>query len=476
MEGKPIPLLQRRTSERQRRAEREFLPAALEIIETPVSPAGRIMMGVIALLIVVGVVWACIGRLDIVATANGRVIPSGQIKLIQPLEIGVVHRINVAEGDHVAAGESLIELDPTSNAADRDKIEHDLMQAELEIARLRAVLSEAPERFAPSPLADPALVDGSLRQLMAQLAQHKAKLAGIDRQIAAKTAEREQAKSLIEKLDASIPLLQQKFDVYQQLLLNKYTSTIARLEAERQLSEATHDRATAVHQVEAAEANIAALTQQRIEADADFHRQAFDDLRKTIQYAAEQREDLIKAKRRTGLQVLRAPVSGTIEQVSVHTIGGVVQPAQTLMVVVPDNSKLEVEAMLPNRDAGFVHAGQPAEVKVEAFTYTRYGLLHGEVRLVSRDALHSERDAPDPDREQEAGKSSARGAQSSSPADSAYVARISLAEATVETEQGPIPLEPGMTVTAEIKTGDRPLITYLLSPFMRYRHEALRER
>ena len=107
--------------------------------------------------------------------------------------------------------------------------------------------------------------------------------------------------------------------------------------------------------------------------------------------------------------MLRAPVAGTVEQLSVHTIGGVVQPAQTLMVVVPDQSKLEVEAMLPNRDAGFVRIGQPAELKVEAFTYTRYGLLHGEVRSVSRDALRNERDAPNPDRSQDAGKSPQRG-------------------------------------------------------------------
>ena len=126
--------------------------------------------------------------------------------------------------------------------------------------------------------------------------------------------------------------------------------------------------------------------------------------------------------------MLRAPVAGTVEQLAVHTVGGVVQPAQTLMVVVPDNSKLEVEAMLPNRDAGFVRTGQQAELKVEAFTYTRYGLLHGRVRAVSRDALRSERDAPDPERDQNAKKPSQRDTQNQQPSDSAYVARISLAE------------------------------------------------
>jgi hemolysin D len=479
MERNPISLPQRmpeRAVQRRRRAEREFLPAALEIIETPVSPAGRVMMGVVGLLVIVAVAWASVGQLDIVATANGRVIPSGQIKLIQPLEIGVVKKINVADGDHIAAGDVLIEIDPTTNAADRDRAAHNVMQAELDIARLRAVLAGDTGAFKPPAGADPALTDLERRQVVAQLAQEKAKIDGLERQIAAKIAERDQANATIEKLDASVPLFQQKVDLYHKLRESQLSSLVQQIESERQLSEARHDRIAAVHQVEGAEAQIAALTQQRAEADADFRRQALDDLRKANQYAAEQRQDLIKATQRTGLQVLRAPVAGTVEQLSVHTVGGVAQPAQTLMVVVPDQSRLEVEAMLPNRDAGFVHAGQPAELKVEAFTYTRYGLLHGQVGSVSRDALRNERDAPNPDRNQDRGKPTSPQEQDATAGNPAYLARISLAETAVETEEGPVPLEPGMTVTAEIKTGQRRVISYLLSPFMRYRHEALKER
>jgi hemolysin D len=463
-------------AERRTRHELEFLPAALEIIETPTSAAGRIMMGVIVVLVAVAIGWACIGQLDIVATANGRIIPSGQVKVIQPLQIGVVKAIRVAEGDRVAAGDVLIEIDPTTDAADRDRIARDLMQAELDIARLHAALALDPGAFVPPSGANPALADAERRQLVAQLAQHKAKMDGLDQQIAAKAAERDQAKATIAKLDDSIPLLQGKVDIYDKLRENQLTSQITRLDSERQLSEAKHDRLVTAHQVEGAQAQIASLTQQRNEADAEFRSQTLDALGKVTQYAAEQRQELIKAAQRTGLQELRTPVAGTVEQLSVHTIGGVVQPAETLMVVVPDDSKLEVEAMLPNRDAGFVHVGQPAELKVEAFTYTRYGLLHGQVRHVSRDALRKERYAPNPDRDQSSTKSPPVEDKGSGAAESAYVARISLSETSVETEQGSLPLEPGMTVTAEIKTGQRHLISYLLSPFMRYRHEALRER
>jgi hemolysin D len=462
--------------DRRRRHELEFLPAALEIVETPVSAAGRIMMGVIAVLVSVAIGWSCIGQIDIVATANGRIIPSGQVKVIQPLEIGVVKGIKVADGDHVAAGDVLIEIDPTTGAADRDRIARDLMQAELDIARLDATLALDAGGFVAPPSADPALADAERRQLGAQLAQHQAKIDGLDQQIAAKTAERDQAKAMIAKLDASIPLLQAKADIYNKLRENQLTSQITRLDTERQLTDTKHDRLVTAHQVEGAQAQIAGLIQQRSEADAEFRRQTLEALGKATQYAAEQRQELIKAAQRTGLQELRAPVAGTVEQLSVHTIGGVVQPAQTLMVIVPDDSKLEVEALLPNRDAGFVHVSETAELKVEAFTYTRYGLLHGTVRSISRDALRKEQDAPNPDRDPSFAKSRPADGVGSGSADSAYVARISLAETAVVTEQGPMALEPGMTVTAEIKTGERSVISYLVSPFMRYRHEALRER
>jgi hemolysin D len=460
----------------QRRDEREFLPAALEIIETPVSVAGRVMIVVIIVLVAVAIFWACLGKLDIVSTATGRIIPSGQIKLIQPLEIGVVKRIMVADGDHVEAGDVLIELDPTTNAADRDRFARDLVQAELDIARLRATLTDNAEAFVAPDGADLVLVDAARQQLTAQLAQHRAKIEGLDRQIEAKTAERDQAKAVIEKLDATVPLLQDKVEMYLTLRESQLTSKVSLIDAQRQLVEAQHDRIATGHQVEGLQAHIEALAQQRNETDADFKRQALDDMRKASQSAAEQSKDLIKAAQRTGLQTLRAPVNGTVEQLSVHTIGGVVTPAQSLMIIVPNNSKLEVEAALPNREVGFVHAGQAAELKVEAFTYTRYGLLHGNVRDVSRDALRSERDEAAPDPDAASGAPSPRNRDTAAPAGSAYVARISLDETAVETEQGSMPLEPGMTVTAEIKTGQRYIITYLLSPFMRYRHEALRER
>jgi hemolysin D len=465
-----------RWAQRRLPSEREFLPAALEIIETPVSPAGRIMMAVVGLIIVIGIVWASISQIDIVTSASGRVIPSGQIKLIQPLQLGVVKRIAVTDGDRVRANDVLVELDPTTNAADRDRYARDLVQSELDVARLRAFLAGSAGSFQPPPDVDSVTADMERRQLIQQLAEEKAKIAGLNRQVAEKAAEREQAAAAIAKIDASLPLLKQKLGIYNKLRALQFSSEVTRLETERQVLEAGHDREAAVQQVAGAAASIGALAEQSRETEAQFRRQALDDMRKAEQSASEQRQELVKATKLTGLQVLRAPVDGTVEQLAIHTNGGVVQPAQTLMVIVPNGSKLEVEAILANRDAGFVHAGQPAELKVEAFSYTRYGLLHGRVSSVSRDALRSERDAPDPDRDANAQKSASQSGGNAPSGETAYVARVSVEGTAIQTEQGLMPVEPGMTVTAEIKTGQRRIISYLLSPFMRYRHEALRER
>jgi len=465
----------RRSPAQRRAAEREFLPGALEIIETPASPAGRMMIGAIVLLVTVAVAWACIGKVDIIAVANGRLIPAGEVKLIQPFEIGVVKQIAVTEGDHVRRGDVLIELDPTTTGADVDRNTRDLLQATLDAARLSAQLAGDASTFVAPPDADPALVDAERRQLLTELAQHRARLDGIDQQLLAKAAERDESKATIGKIDATLQLLDEKVKMYKELLEKSLTSKVNLLEAQRQQVESVHTRIATEHHVEMTVAQIAALVQQRKQTEEELRAQDFKDLAKANQTAAQLSQDGIKARQRTGLQTLRSPVDGTVEQLSVNTVGGVVTPAQTLMVVVPKESKLEIEAIVPNREVGFVEVGQPAEVKIETFNYTRYGLVHGIVRLVGRDALRNARPPSDTsDKDPFAAKQQSPG--NSSERESSYMVRIALNETTIDTEQGQMQLGPGMGVTAEIKTGQRRVIEYVLSPIMRYRHESLRER
>ena len=225
-----------------------------------------------------------------------------------------------------------------------------------------------------------------------------------------------------------------------------------------------------IHEAEAA---VAALVQTRAQTAAEYRRTRFEELTKAEQKAAGFAQDVIKAERRTKLQVLTAPVDGVVQQLAVHTVGGVVTPAQALLAVVPLDSHLEIEAMVSNRDIGFVHADQEAEIKIDTFSFTRYGLLHGKVLNVSQDAIA--RDKP-----QDKSNDKAPGAENSTSEPKGqelnYAARVSLDRTQMQVDDKLVNLSPGMAVTVEIKTGTRRIISYLLSPLLRYKQEVLRER
>jgi hemolysin D len=222
-----------------------------------------------------------------------------------------------------------------------------------------------------------------------------------------------------------------------------------------------------------AEAAVAALVETRAQSAAEYRRARFEELTKAQEKAAGLAQDVIKAEKRTKLQALEAPVDGVVQQLSVHTIGGVVTPAQPLLVVVPLDSHLEIEAMVSNRDIGFVHESQKAEIKIDTFSFTRYGLLHGEVINVSQDAIT--RDKP---QDKSSDKVQGTEVSSSEPKgqEMSYAARVSLDRTQMQVDEKLVNLSPGMAVTVEIKTGSRRIISYLLSPLLRYKQEVLRER
>jgi len=175
------------------------------------------------------------------------------------------------------------------------------------------------------------------------------------------------------------------------------------------------------------------------------------------------------------LVTLRAPIDGTVQQLTVHTLGGVVTPAEPVLVVVPDNPGLVVEARIENKDVGFIHPGQDAEIKVESFNFTRYGLVRGKVLDISRDTVGEEQSKP-PSAPKGSDDKNDRNASQQGSGSPGYTARIAIDQTAIETENGPVDLGPGMAVTAEIKTGRRRVISYLLSPLVRYRQEGMRER
>jgi hemolysin D len=459
---------------RRNNYELAFLPAALEITETPPSPVGRAVGATIIAIFCVAMAWAIIGKVDIVVTANGKIIPSGRTKLIQPLEAGVVRAILVHDGQQVRAGESLIELDPTMTTAERDRVKGDFVAAQLDVARLRAALTEGNDQLAafhPPEGATTAQIEMHRQFLVSQTSEQRSKMFELDRQTSQKEAERSTMEANITKLQATIPLLQERVDVRKYLFDKALGTKLTYLSEQQDLVGQQQDLLIQQSKMKEVDAALAALKETRDRTAAEFRRSLLDELVKAEQKSAGIAQDAIKAERRAKLQDLVAPVDGVVQQLAVHTVGGVVTPAQALAVVVPQDSHLEIEATLSNDDIGFVHAGQEVEIKVHTFSFTRYGLLHGRVLSVSTDSIARDGGDARPRAENASEKDPQQQGQ-----ELVYAVRISLDQRQMRDGDKMVDLGPGMAVTAEVKTGSRRIIGYLLSPLAKYEHDVLRER
>ncbi|MCW0234069.1 MAG: HlyD family type I secretion periplasmic adaptor subunit [Ferrovibrio sp.] len=445
---------QRGPQQPRQRNEVEFLPAALEILETPASPTARYTFWAMTALLAVSLAWSFVGELDIVAIAEGRTIPAGQSKLIQPLEPGVVRAIHVQNGQHVGAGENLVELDSTAAGADMRRLTSELVAARLDAARLEAAAmpTEALRRFVP-PIGTPKyLADLHTAMLASQVDEHLARLAGLDAELDRRKAERKSVEADIARLENALPLLRTRSDARTELAQKGFGSRLLALELQQQQVEMEYTLRGQRHRREEASAALEALQRQRRQIQSEYLKIVLSQRDEAQRKAGALEEEFLKAEQRHGLQTLTAPLDGMVQQLVIHTIGGVVTPAQVLMVIVPDNAPLEVEATVQNRDIGFIQPGQDVEVKVETFLFTKYGTIPGKVISVSRDAVQDEK----------------RGL--------IYPIRVALERSSINVEGRQIELGAGMALTAEVKTDRRRVIDYLLSPIARYRQESLRER
>jgi len=456
---------------------REFLPAALEIIETPASPAGRAIGLVIILAAFSAITWSCLSQIDILTSAPGRIVPAGRSKIIQPFQPGIVQAILVNDGDSVRAGQVLLTLDPTAAAADATRISQDLVAAELDRARLEGLEAALGSGAAPQLRdvpdgATPIAIAAAGAQMRAQALEEAGKLADIDHQIAEKQSEAAQAAAGIAKIEVDKPFLEQIASMRTTLLQEAVGSRLDWLDAEQLLAEAGPDIDIAQAQQAAALASVAALAQARAETQAEYATQIFSDLAQAEQKIGEARQDLVKAEQLVALTTLRAPIAGTVQQLAVHTIGGVVSPGQALLTIVPSGQQLMVEASIKNQDIGFVHVGQTAQVKIGAFDYTRFGAIAGTVVSISHDVVDMTPDAPPAND----GYAPPEQVNNAAPQEPEYVAHIALSSSTIMTDAGPAELQAGMGVTADILTGRRRVIGFLLSPFEHEIDEAGHER
>lgn len=445
---------------RRNKDEFEFLPAALEVREMPPSPIGRAIIWSIVILFAIAVIWACIGKVDIVAVAQGHIVPSQRTKIIQPLEIGTIHAIHVQDGQQVHMGDELIELDTTSTGADETRIEQGYAIAQAEIVRGEVLVAAMQGKVDPDASTKPRwpdsisvdILEPQKQLLRSQWIEYQARVTALGNEQARHQAELAGTDELIKKLEGTLPLITERAEALRGLAAKQLAPRQDYLEIEQHRIEQTQDLAAQrAHRKEI----IASLAQNRQELrsyEAEALNKALTELADAKRRSQNLQQDNIKASQRTRLQHLVAPVDGVVQQLAVHTVGGVVTPAQKLMVIVPMDDKVEIEAVIENKDIGFVHEGQTAAVKVDAFPFTKYGTLAADLLSVSTDAIQDDK------------------------LGLIFMSRVLLKDNAIRVEDKLIKLSPGMAVTVEIKTGQRILIEYIMSPLLQYVDESVRER
>jgi hemolysin D len=408
--------------------EAEFLPAALSLQKKPLSPAGRTVGRVVVALVLFTIVWSIVCQVDIIVNATGKIIPDVRTKTIASVETASVRALYVQEGQTVTAGELLIDLDASESDAARNKAAGDESMDVLEAARSKALI-RAVDTLRPP-------VMPKLPGIPIEL--WKTEQAHLDGQYSEFMADLERDTGNVRRYAESLKLATQTADDYRDLLKSHDVSIEdysdkeeARVEAERQMEDAENERAGLV---------------------AETRRQAYDSLADGVKTAASSLQDALSAASHSRLLQLRAPVDGTVQQLTVFTVGGVVQAAQPIMSIVPKNSGLEVEADLKDKDVGFVNEGQIAEVKVDAFEYTKYGTIPARVVHISRDAIQDDKKGL------------------------IYSVLVALNRSTIFVDGHTENLGPGMSVNVAIKTGQRRIISYVMSPLIRHARDSLNER
>ena len=463
------------------RADQEFLPAAIEILESPGSPIAFVFLKLITAFTLIALLWATFGWTDIVAVARGKIQPAGRIKLVQPMEVGNVTKIHVQNGDEVQDGDALIDLDPVEAQADETALIESLASSRAESARRQMVIKAADTtRMQPfdiewwegipdaTRLREMEVGHADLRNLAGQVQ-------ALEAQSEQKRAERQRLLNTISAQERLIQTLQERVDMRSSLLRSDSGTRASVIDAMETFNYQMTILEGERGQVVEAERAIDSLIAERNKTITNFISDNATRANEAERQATESAQRLLKAHAKRDHMTLRSPSQGIVQAMSVTSLGQVVQPGQEVLRVIPQRGDIEIEVYVENKDIGFIHEGQDAYLKIEAFPFTRYGIVEAKVLRVGKDAI------PDPDAKQIEGDPS-RPAETRAQAGAQHVQSL-VFPVTLKTEQKAIfaegqhiLLSAGMAVTAEIKTGQRRIIDYLLSPIKEVNSEALHER
>lgn len=416
----------------------EFLPSALEIIETPESPLGKAVIWLISLILLSAIAWSIFCKVDEVSIARGRVIPNGKIQVIQSLEGGSIEDINVKEGQRVSKGELLMKFDTSILEDEKDKIETALNTARLERKFLRGTVDGNSEGIENLTDMDVESFDIQSSYNDAKDEEYIKKQEALENNIQSSMKELERENQKLETLNVKLRKLEDEEAKYKKLFENdgiteyQYNTKKAELDSVRQEVEVQKANIDIYSQ------RIASMRNQKKLSSADYNKNNMKEIVEKDKTIKQLEKELSKVNKRIEKQTIISPIDGVVQSISENTIGGVVAAGKSIISIVPEGSDLVIEASVLNRDIGFIEVGQEAEIKLDAFPFQRYGVVEGEVTYISPDSVSDERMGY------------------------VYKALVKMDKDTMHIGNKEVKITSGMTVTVEAKVGERRIIDFFI--------------
>lgn len=421
----------------------EFKPLLSEIEDAPMSPLGRFTFWTIVALITVTTLWLIIGKVDIVVSAKGIVIPDGEAKIVQPLDSGVISRIIAKEGDFVKKGQILMEIDPASTAPELESVKKNLNDTNLEIQRLGATTEGkafTPDLDSQSARVQQNIYDANFSSLQNQLEVKRLELSKIDDELKSNKAERATNQSLLLSAQNKEKRLKNVLDViayddYEEVVnkIKGYKAEIIKLNYK--ISELISQKGQTLSEISTIQ--------------ADFNSKNLEQLADKTKKANELQASADQITFKNTKQRIASPCDGYVDKLFIHTVGGVVTPAQQLFAVTPYNTPLMIKATVNNQDIGFIREGMPVSVKIDTFSFQKYGMIKGEVKSISKNSIKDEKLGP------------------------IYEVYVTPITKTLMVEGREQSIRTGMTLKAEIKVGKRRIIEFFIYPLIKYLDEGM---
>ena len=424
----------------------EFRPLLVEIEERPLNPLGRSLLWIIVAIIFFGALWLYFAKIDIVVSARGKVVPVGDVKIVQPIETGVISKISVREGDYVRKGQLLVEIDPSVTKTNLESKVKNLVLLKLEIARIEALIQK--KAFRPEmPDVDEDLLktqkliyETTKREYRQQLDVIRQQMLQVKQQMESEKVDLDRLKQHLQNSKKKENDLLQVIDI---IAKHEYD------EAHKQSVEYEEQIKIKRHNLKQLAEKLSELEKKETLTKQEYRNRLLDELTKKRKEARLLSAEIEAIKFHNKKQFIVSPVDGYVSKIMVHTVGGVVTPAEKLMYIVPKEAPMVIKAMVLNKDIGFVKEGMDAELKIDTFDFQKYGLIDAVVTHVSDDAVEDEKLGP------------------------VYEVYLKPEKNYLTVKGKKEYLSFGMSVTAELKVGERRVINFFIYPLIKYLDEGM---